>query len=348
MAKWGEGDPRWIVEERPDATNVNNWHWTEKNATPWSKDKLRALLGGFEINDDGSGIRVSVTEIEKLEGESSANNRKGKLIFFYEWNIVAKWKGQLPGQETPSTGTITIPNLSEENDLDDIDVSVTVEENDAQAEQLKQFMYSVGREKIRELLGVYIRELREEFSKGMILPKKDSDAKEDVASKNIKSGFNRKITIDPVVNCQTSGRDVSAGHKVDVVTITSSENFQCEAHALYEALTRVEMVTAFTRAHVKIQPEKGGDFAFFGGNVSGKFQELVPNKRIKQTWRLKQWPEGHFSVVVMEIEEKEDHTVLTLTQTGVPAAEEEATRNNWKRYYWDSIKQTFGFGSFLG
>ena len=27
MAKWGEGDPRWIVEERPDSTNVNNWHW---------------------------------------------------------------------------------------------------------------------------------------------------------------------------------------------------------------------------------------------------------------------------------------------------------------------------------
>ena len=27
MAKWGEGDPRWIVEEREDAKNVNNWHW---------------------------------------------------------------------------------------------------------------------------------------------------------------------------------------------------------------------------------------------------------------------------------------------------------------------------------
>ena len=27
MAKWGEGDPRWIVEERDDGTNVNNWHW---------------------------------------------------------------------------------------------------------------------------------------------------------------------------------------------------------------------------------------------------------------------------------------------------------------------------------
>ena len=41
MAKWGEGDPRWIVEERPDATNVNNWHWTEKNADGWSKNKLK-------------------------------------------------------------------------------------------------------------------------------------------------------------------------------------------------------------------------------------------------------------------------------------------------------------------
>ena len=43
MAKWGEGDPRWIVEERPDATNVNNWHWTEKNADAWSKAKLKVL-----------------------------------------------------------------------------------------------------------------------------------------------------------------------------------------------------------------------------------------------------------------------------------------------------------------
>lgn len=33
MAKWGEGDPRWIVEERADATNVNNWHWWETTGT---------------------------------------------------------------------------------------------------------------------------------------------------------------------------------------------------------------------------------------------------------------------------------------------------------------------------
>nr|CAD7428774.1 unnamed protein product [Timema monikensis] len=56
MAKWGEGDPRWIVEERPDATNVNNWHWlvleTEKNACAWSVDKLKELLVNLPMESD--------------------------------------------------------------------------------------------------------------------------------------------------------------------------------------------------------------------------------------------------------------------------------------------------------
>lgn len=52
MAKWGEGDPRWIVEERPDATNVNNWHWTEKNATPWSKERFEELFRNFVIGNN--------------------------------------------------------------------------------------------------------------------------------------------------------------------------------------------------------------------------------------------------------------------------------------------------------
>ena len=41
-----------IVEERADATNVNNWHWTEKNATGWSKDKLKELLVGLQVEND--------------------------------------------------------------------------------------------------------------------------------------------------------------------------------------------------------------------------------------------------------------------------------------------------------
>lgn len=172
MAKWGEGDPRWIVEERPDATNVNNWHWTEKNATPWSKDKLKSLLLNFEISE--SGVECVITEIDKLSGEACANNRKGKLIFFYEWNIVLKWEGHFAGDKKSETkGTITIPNLSEENDLDDIEITISIDESNDCSEKIKTFMYNIGRDKIRSLLEIYLKELKQEFSKGMILPKKD-------------------------------------------------------------------------------------------------------------------------------------------------------------------------------
>lgn len=121
MAKWGEGDPRWIVEERPDATNVNNWHWTEKNAGPWSKERLKELLTNLKI--DQHGIECKITEVEKVDGEASANNRKGKLIFFFEWDIKLKWEGRLIGGEENVTGEVQIPNLSEENDVSEVDVS---------------------------------------------------------------------------------------------------------------------------------------------------------------------------------------------------------------------------------
>ncbi|TPP60291.1 Activator of 90 kDa heat shock protein ATPase 1 [Fasciola gigantica] len=96
MAKWGEGDPRWIVEERgvADATNVNNWHWTEKNATSWSVDLIKRLLLSLKVENDD--FVCSIVDVTKCDGEAHVNNRKGKLIFLYEWHIEADWTGKFP------------------------------------------------------------------------------------------------------------------------------------------------------------------------------------------------------------------------------------------------------------
>lgn len=65
---------------------------TERDATNWSSDKLKSLIVGLTVeNEEGS---CEVTEVNKLEGEASINNRKGKLIFFYEWNLKANWTGE--------------------------------------------------------------------------------------------------------------------------------------------------------------------------------------------------------------------------------------------------------------
>ncbi|XP_059052985.1 activator of 90 kDa heat shock protein ATPase homolog 1 [Achroia grisella] len=341
MAKWGEGDPRWIVEERPDATNVNNWHWTEKNAGPWSKDRLKELLNNLKITQNG--VDCKITELEKLDGEASANNRKGKLIFFYEWDIKLKWEGKLTGGSDIVKGDIHIPNLSEENDVSEVDMTVTIKCSGDEAQRVKAFMHNVGRNEIRKQLTEYIRSLKEEFSKGLILPKKgEKQVKPDNVS-TITSGFNKKINMEPVITQENK----QIGCKLDTKSIEMSEKFQCRAEEFYNAMTRIEMVTAFTQGHVKMEVEKGGKFALFGGNITGEFRELVPGKKIVQYWRYKQWPDQHFSEVTFDINEKDDHTLVTLKQALVPASEVEQTKENWRRYYFDSIKRAFGFGAFL-
>ncbi len=69
--------------------------------------------------------------------------------------------------------------------------------------------------------------------------------------------------------------------------------------------------------------------------------------QIVMLWRSKAWPVEHYSTVTFDIEQTDDGTELTLTQTGVPEAEFERTRDGWNTYYWDAIKQTFGFGARL-
>lgn len=134
---------------------------------------MNELLLHFEIADGNLSARI--IEFERLQGEATANNRKGKLIFFYEWDLILKWQGQLLNDEskTKIDGKITIPNLSEENDLDEIDITVTVDESSEKSEVLKQFMYTVGRPKIREQIGKYMSSLKTDYAKNLILPKKD-------------------------------------------------------------------------------------------------------------------------------------------------------------------------------
>lgn len=116
---------------------------------------------------------------------------------------------------------------------------------------------------------------------------------------NLSSGFNKKINMTPV-----QSKNESVGCKIDTTSLTVSQKFQCRAQEFYEAMTRVEMVTAFTHGQVKLEATKGGEFSMFGGNITGTFEELVPGERIVQKWRYKQWPEGHFSTVTINIHEK--------------------------------------------
>jgi len=350
MAKWGEGDPRWIVEERPDATNVNNWHWTEKNADSWSKQKLTKLLEGLIVEDPKVG-KVAVDKVDKIEGEARVNNRKAKLIFFYEWEIKFTWKGHVNGKDTEVTGTVEIPNLSEEHeDIDDVDVDVSLTTKGPEADLLKELMRKgAGCKAVRATLQSYVEALKTEFCQGVILPAKgDSPAA-------AKPKTQTKVTSSSTIINKLSAKDMKgldigggagAGVKIETTTLDLKEHFKCTGQELYNALTQKEMIQIFTGGEVKMdKAAKGETFEMIGGNVEGSWLELEPFTKICQKWRLKSWPPGHYSRVEMTIKQGKEDTTLTLKCADVPTTQLENTKVGWRRYYFEAMKRAFGFGS---
>jgi len=346
MAKWGEGDPRWIVEERPDATNVNNWHWTEKNADAWSKSKIKELFENHVIEVPSVG-NVILEEVEKCEGEARANNRKGKLIFFYEWEIAVKWKGHANGKDTEVTGKIEIPNLSEEHeDMEDVDVDVTLTTKGPEATVLKEMLRKgPGAKKVRELLSNYVLALKNEYSSGLILPKKDQ------AAAPVKTSAVAKPANKPAGGQanEASMKALDLGCKLDLSEVKLEETMKCTGQELYNALTQKDMIQIFTGSEAKMKDsaEPGGNFELLGGNITGQFTELTPFTKIVQQWRLKSWPQGVTSKVTISIKQTKDDTKVSIEQSGVPAKEVESTREGWQRYYFHAMKRSFGFGASL-
>uniref|UniRef100_A0A3Q3WXS8 Activator of Hsp90 ATPase homologue 1/2-like C-terminal domain-containing protein n=1 Tax=Mola mola TaxID=94237 RepID=A0A3Q3WXS8_MOLML len=69
----------------------------------------------------------------------------------------------------------------------------------------------------------------------------------------------------------------------------------------------------------------------------------VPDQRIEMRWRFRTWPSGHYATVSLELEERGDETELRMACRGVPAGEENTTREGWTRFYFQAIRQTFGY-----
>jgi len=341
MAKWGEGDPRWIVEDRPDATNVNNWHWVEKNATNWSKDKLKELLNGLKIQTEKGTCEIK--ELSSIDGEASANNRKAKLIFFYEFEIKGEWSGILNEDVKSYKGKFVIPNLSEENEPDDIDVNVTVDKTCDEAYYLKEIFRVQGTKLIREKMAKYISDLKSEYSQNIILPTKDQ-GKDETKSKTV---VTKENTSKKEMNKYVTSEPLEVGVRISTKTLTINETFHCQPCDLYRALTLRPMVEAYMGSDIIFEAAKGERFSLAGGNITGQFTDLIQDKTICKQWRLKSWPEEHYSEVSIELAETEGATKLTLKQTGVPERDYDKTREGWKANYWERMKQIFGWGNRL-
>jgi activator of HSP90 ATPase len=138
----------------------------------------------------------------------------------------------------------------------------------------------------------------------------------------------------------------SGASKAASTSFTLSEKFVCRPMDLFECFMDENRVRAYAGGDARVSREAGGKFSLFGGAVQGELVELEPAKRITQKWRFSHWPEGKYSNVKIEFEEKSGKTVLKLEHTNLPADDKERTEQGWRSNFFVRIRGVFGYGGF--
>ena len=110
-------------------------------------------------------------------------------------------------------------------------------------------------------------------------------------------------------------------------------DFKASPERVYQALTDAKQFSAFTGLPAEIHNEAGGDFKCFGGQITGRMTELLPGKKIVQTWHVAMWPDSVDSMVRIELKPHGEGTRLILDHSDFPEGNREHLDAGWPRMY---------------
>uniref|UniRef100_A0A0E0EM92 Activator of Hsp90 ATPase AHSA1-like N-terminal domain-containing protein n=1 Tax=Oryza meridionalis TaxID=40149 RepID=A0A0E0EM92_9ORYZ len=355
MAKYGEGDARWIVQERADGTNVHNWHWAERDCLEWSRSRLTSLLAGLPVLSVEGGLALRTTALDKLDGEAYVNIRKGKVIPGYELSLTLAWEAEATTESgvVKVSGAAEVPYLADENADEDPELRVTVRGDDGPvARRAKDAFLTKGKPLVLEKIREYVAAM----AKGG--PAKDElDSKKTPTKAAAVEAGGAAAAPAPAAEKKEEApavkeKKAKAKDKEGFKTIEMTEKFYCRAKDMYEILMDENRWKGFTQSNARISREVGGQFSLFDGSISGVNEELQEGKLIVQKWRFGSWPDGVHSTVRLVFDEPESGvTVISLKQTDVPEEDRygnstvvENTERGWRELIFQRIRGVFGFG----
>jgi activator of HSP90 ATPase len=144
-----------------------------------------------------------------------------------------------------------------------------------------------------------------------------------------------------------AGAEDGISHTAD--SIHQEPVFTASPKRVYEALTDARQFTrviqlsgALQAMHLpdipaEISSDVGGAFALFGGFITGRHVELVPDMRVVQAWRAGDWPPGVFSIARFELVAQGSTCKIEFDHTGFPKGAAESLASGWKAHYWEPL-----------
>jgi activator of HSP90 ATPase len=113
--------------------------------------------------------------------------------------------------------------------------------------------------------------------------------------------------------------------------------FEAAPHEVFDALTRSERFASVSSLPATIEPIAGGRFQCFGGQIAGRFVEIVPDALVVLAWRVAMWPAGVYSIARFELQPHGTGTRLVLDHAGFPEEHRDHLDAGWHRMYWKPL-----------
>jgi len=331
MAKVGEGDPRWIVDERQDGRNVNSWHWEEKDITGWSKEHFKKLFTEVTFLKEPP-LTLQINKVDKIDGDVVINVRKGKLLYVYDLEVSLKWKGEISdgGKSVTVAGTAEFSFNTEDNDDFELSVKSDGNANDAAEELCRSAVRSNGLAFLRERVLQFVKDLRE------LNPYANSLANRPGGSS---TALTPKVPAPAAAASSVTSSAMKPG--VSIRTLNLKVEVNAPPREVQDTLLDQGKLSAITQSAAVIAREAGSKFSMFNGSITGEIVSVAPNQ-IVQKWRSNSWPAGHHSVVTFQLDASHNGTLVTMRQEGVPVDDFDRTEHGWKQLFWDRFRMLYG------
>jgi activator of HSP90 ATPase len=124
--------------------------------------------------------------------------------------------------------------------------------------------------------------------------------------------------------------------------IKLSALFPVSPKQIYNAWLNGKEHAAMTGANATASAKVGGKFKAWDEYITGINLELIPHKRILQSWRSTEFPEKHLdSYLLVKLEEAKGGTKVTLVHSEIPDGQSAEYKKGWKDFYFNPMKAYF-------
>ena len=123
--------------------------------------------------------------------------------------------------------------------------------------------------------------------------------------------------------------------------IEQEVNIPAKPETIYDALMDEKIHSDFTGASATIENKIAGNFEVWDGYASGMNIELIPGKKIVQTWRASDWPENAISEISIDLSPDGEETRLNFRQKNIPDEFADDVEQGWYDFYWQPLIKYF-------